>query len=138
MIRPIALYCYPVLMGISNTLNDKIESIQVRAFKIITQPGNIQLHMDKLETLRKRRSAVDVFKSLNHCGIQSNGIMFERLAHGKNTRGNGSFAKLPKVRTAIGKKSFSYQGALVFNDLKKSLRDERSLLKFKEKLNSVY
>ena len=51
MIRPIAFYCYPVLMGISNTLNDKIESIQVRAFKIITQPGNIQLHMDKLETL---------------------------------------------------------------------------------------
>ena len=28
MIRPITLYCYPVLLGISNTLNDKLESIQ--------------------------------------------------------------------------------------------------------------
>ncbi len=27
MIRPIALYCYPVFLGISNTLNDKLESI---------------------------------------------------------------------------------------------------------------
>ncbi len=29
--------------------------------------------------------------------------------------------------------SLVYQGALIFNDLDKSLRDERSLLKFKEK-----
>ncbi len=56
----------------------------------------------------------------------------------KNTRGNGSSAKLPRVRTAIGKKSFAYQGALIFIDLDKSLRDERSLLKFKEKISSAY
>ena len=91
-----------------------------------------------LYNIGRHCSAVDVFKSLNHCGIQSSGIIFERLAHGKNARGNRSFAKLSKVRTAIGKKSFARQGALMFNDLKKSLRDERSLLKFKEKLNSVY
>lgn len=46
MIRPINLYCYPVLLEISNTLNDKLESIQVRASRIITQPGHIQLQMD--------------------------------------------------------------------------------------------
>ena len=97
MIRPIALYCYPVLLGISNTLNDKLELIQVRASRIVAQPGNIQLHMDSLKTIGKRRSVVDVFKALNHIGKQSNEVMFERVPHRENTCRNGSFAKLPKI-----------------------------------------
>ncbi len=96
MIRPIALYCYPVFLGISNTLNDKLESIQVRASRIITQPGNIHLHMDSLQTLRKRRSAVDVFKSLNHIRTQSNEIVFERLIHGKKHSWKWIICKTPK------------------------------------------
>ena len=95
--------------------------------------------MDSLETIRKRRSAVDVFKSLNYTETHSDSeIRFERLVHQKNTRGNGSFVKLPKVRTSFGKKSFAYLGALMFNELDKSLRDERSLLKFKEKISEVH
>ena len=86
MIRPISLYCYPVLLGISNTLNDKLESIQVRALKIISQSGHIQLQMDSLETIQKRRSVVDVFKSLNHIGAQLDSeIRFEGLVHKKKT-----------------------------------------------------
>ena len=82
MIRPITLYCYPVLLGISNTLNDKLESIQERASRIITQSGHIQLQMDSLEAIRKRRSTVDVFKSLNCTGTHSDSeIRFERLVH---------------------------------------------------------
>ena len=139
MIRPITLYCYPVLLGISNTLNDKLESIQEQASRIITQSGHIQLQMDGLEAIRKRRSTVDVFKSLNYTGTLSDGeIRFEKLVHQKNTRGNGSFVKLPKVRTSFGKKSFVCQGDLIFNELDKSLRDERSLLKFKEKISEIY
>ena len=139
MIRPITLYCYPVLLGISNTLNDKLESIQERASRIITQSGHVQLQMDSLETIRKRRSAVDVFKSINYSETHSDSeIRFERLVHQKNTRGDASFVKLPKVRTSFGKKPFAYQGALMFNELDKSLRDERSLLKFKEKIGKAY
>ena len=82
---------------------------------------------------------MDVFKSLNYTGTHSDSeIGFERLVHQKNTRGNGLFVKLPKARTSFGKESFAYQGALMFNQLDKSLRDERSLFKFKEKISEVY
>ena len=82
---------------------------------------------------------MDAFKSLNYTGTQSDSeIRFERLVHQKNTRGNGLFVKLPKVHTSFGKNSFAYQRALMFNELDKSLRNERSLLKFKEKISEVY
>ena len=49
------------------------------------------------------------------------------------------FMMLMGIRTATGKKSFAYQGgALMFNDLDKSLRDERSLLKFKERISNAH
>ena len=86
MIRPITLYSYPVLLGISNTLNDKLESIQVRASRIITQSDHIQLQVDSLETIRKRRSAVDVFKSLNYTGTQSDSEIRETCSPKKHSR----------------------------------------------------
>ena len=135
MIKPITLYCYPVLSGISKTLNNKLESIQDRAIKIIAETGGIQLDMDSIETTRKRRMAVDVFKSLNHICPESHNALFKRLSHDKNTRGNGSSVTLPKIRTTFGKKSFAYQGAVIYNQLDKSLRDEISLLRFKSEIS---
>ena len=135
MIKPITLYCSPVLSGISKTLKNKLESIQDRAIKIIAETGGIQLDMDSIETTRKRRMAVDVFKSLNHICPESHNTLFKRLSHDKNTRGNGSSVTLPKIRTTFGKKSFAYQGAVIYNQLDKSLRDEISLLRFKSEIS---
>ena len=96
--------------------------------------------MDSLETIRKRRSAVDVFKSFNHIGAQLDSELGLKDVYTKKHSWkwiilgpNG-----PKVRTAIGEKSFAYQGALMLNELDKFLRDERSLLKFEEKINEIY
>ena len=72
---------------------------------------------------------------LNHLTILEHNLIvkLERLVHQKNTRENEPFVNLPKVHTSFGKKSFAYHGALMFNELDKSPRDERSLLELKEK-----
>ena len=73
--------------------------------------------------------------SLNETEL--NKTLFKRLEHNKNTRGNGLRLSFPKIRTSIGKKSFAYQGAMIYNQLNKSLRDETSLLRFKNRINQV-
>lgn len=137
MIKPITLYCYPVLSGISKSLSNKLESIQERAMKIIAKPGLVHLELDSITSVRKRRIAVDVFKSLHQICPESISV-FKRLTHGRNTRGNGSSVMIPKVRTTFARKSFAYQGGIIFNELDKSLRDETSLLRFKTKISNYF
>ena len=52
------------------------------------------------------------------------------------TRGNNSLLKLPKVKTESGRSMFSFQGALIFNTLHESHRNEVSLANFKRKVKS--
>ena len=114
--------CQTKLLGISHTLSDKLESIELRASSlnlvIFNCVWTVLKHYEPVV-----HAAVDVFKSFNYLGLHRNEITFERQVHGKNTRGNGSHVKLPKVRTAFGTKSFAYQGARIFNDLNKCLLD---------------
>ena len=77
------------------------------------------------------RCVVDVFKCLNGLAPENFNNYFTRTNHCKATRGNNSLIVLPKVHTESGRKSFMYQGALLFNQLKNSVRDETSLVRFK-------
>ena len=135
MIKPITLYCYPALSGISKSLNNKLESIQDRAVRVIAKPGLVNLELDSITNNRKRRIAIDVFKSLHQICPESTPV-FERLAHGKNTRGNWSSVIVPKVRTTFPRKSFIYQGGIIFNQLDKTLKDKSSLRCFKMKIRN--
>ena len=44
-----------------------------------------------------------------------------------NTRNNNKSVVIPKVRTEAGRKTFSFQGAKVFNNLPNNLQTETSL-----------
>ena len=48
-------------------------------------------------------------------------------------RGNNSLLKLLRVKTKSGRKRFKYQGALIYNALSADVRDESSVLKFRNK-----
>ena len=48
-----------------------------------------------------------------------------------NTRNNNKSVVIPKVRTETGRKTFSFQGAKIFNKLPNNLQTETSLLRFK-------
>ena len=58
------------------------------------------------------------------------------MDHGKNTRGNNSILKLPKARTETGRKRFAAQATLIYNNLSKDIREEKSLLIFKTKVRT--
>jgi hypothetical protein len=51
------------------------------------------------------------------------------FSHQKETRGNNSKLRLQKVKAETGRKMFSFQGALVFNELPEDLRHQIYVLK---------
>ena len=134
MILPILLYCYPMYCNISTTSNAKLQSLHNSAEKIVNSSNGLK--RESLVTVGKRRVFVDVFKSLNNIGPEIQLNKFEKFDHGKNTRGNNSLLKLPKVKTESGRSMFSFQGALIFNTLHESHRNEVSLANFKRKVKS--
>ena len=92
--------------------------------------------MGKFNNSKKRRVCVDVFKSLNNIGPESQLKKFGKFDHGKNTWGNNSLLKLPNVKTESGRSMFSFQGVLIFNTLHESHSNEVSLANFKRKVKS--
>ena len=62
---------------------------------------------------------------------------FEQFDHGKDTRGNGSRLVLPKVKTEAGRKTFAFQGALIFNGLLTDLMNEPYFVNFKRKIDTL-
>ena len=62
---------------------------------------------------------------------------FTRMSHCKATRGNNSVLKLLRVKTESGRKSFKYQGALIYNALSADVKDESSVLKFRNKIKTL-
>ena len=57
-LKPADVKDLPRSYAAPNTLSDKLESIQERASRIITQSGHIQLKMDSLETLNYSRTSI--------------------------------------------------------------------------------
>ena len=92
---------------------------------------------DTLDEIRKKWVSIDVFDSLNDFRPPPLWSMFECFDHGKDTWGNGSRLRLPKVKTEAGRKIFAFQGTLIFNGLPTDLRNEAYFVNFKRKLNTV-
>ena len=120
MIFPLMFYCNNVFLG--NSIS-RFETIQNRSYKIV-HTTKTPCPWISVQNERKRRTAVDVFKYLNHIHIPENfDKCFSRTSHTINTRGNNSLLKIPKVRTSAGRKSFKFLGASTFNELPKDIRN---------------
>ena len=78
----------------------------------------------------KERSATEVFKYLNGTK-KSNVIQFQQFNHKISTRGNGTRLIIHKANIEAGKRAFSVQGALLFNELPEKFRKEASLINLK-------
>ena len=109
-----------------------MQRIQDRGKVIITQycPAN-------LRTLRDRKIAIQVFKSINNLSLECMNNKFNLISHNIRTRGNNSLLMLPRVRTEAGRKTFAFYGAHIFNRLPKELRNEGSLFIFKRKIKLI-
>ena len=131
MIEPLSMYCCTIYGNLHETGCKKMQRIQDRGKSII---GDQFYSPASLRTLRDRKVATHVFKSLNKLNPECMHDKFKFVSHNICTRGNNSLLSLPTVRTEAGRKSFEFYGALVYNKLPKELRDQKSLATFKRKV----
>ena len=135
MINPIFHYCYPIYVSLSSTQNDKLNSLQDRAKRLIGS-STAQLWID-IVNQRNWFKTIDVFRSLHQPGHLTPN-KYNWINHNTNTRGNTSLLCLLNVKTEIFRKSVHYQGAAFFNKLQRELREELSILRFRNKLRDYY
>ena len=109
---------------------DLFENIQKRALKVIN--GNKHsVKLAKVNCVRNKMCALEVFKSLNGVSPDAFQNYFTRVNHSQRTRANTKNVVVPKVRSETGKKAFSFQGAKIFNKLTDEMKSETSILRFK-------
>ena len=126
VIKPMYLYCSSIYTNQSNTWKCKFESLHNRARFIV---GHNSTTWPTLETERKRKVCIDVFKRLH--GIDKiSETKYEMKNHRYKTSNNNTL-RLPKIKLESGRKTTNYQGASIFNELPSNAREEIYFSKFK-------
>ena len=129
-IEPYFSYCAPVWDGIGVTLSDRLQKLQNRAARVITQSTYDissrdllnELQWNSLSINRDKQKAIFMFKTLNGLTPQYLEEMFSsRIGH-YTLRDSNRKLFIPKPNTDYLKRSFSYSGASLWNSLPESLR----------------
>ena len=147
LIQPHLDYCCEVWGVIGKTLSDRLQKLQNRAARIIinfkNESGQSLLARNSLGwiTLEERRAQMKarlVYKSINKLAPQrlSNFFQNSNTMYDYDLRGSSTRLCLPKPRTEYLKKSFSYNGAHVWNQIPEDIRTSASYISFCEKLSS--
>ena len=138
VIVPGILYCSTPVLKIAETDCRKFESLQNRALKIIYGKQQKDCKLMSIESSKKYKACLLVFKCLKRTSIEVMNTCLEPLNHNQNTRNNKYAARIPRVRTEAGKKAFWFQGPKLYNELPSSLRQLDSFIIFKHKLKQFY
>lgn len=139
LIEPYFDYCNGVWHNTSNELCDKLQKLQNRAVRIITKsdykasvsPLLKTLNLVPLSTRWKRQLSVTMFKILHNSMPSYLSNIFSPYSTNHNLRNINNKLSLPKPRTDFLKRSISYSGAKLWNDLPSKLREITSLAEFK-------
>ena len=127
-------------------LCDKLQKLQNRADLVITRSTYEtsatvlldKLGWEQLQTRRKKQKAVTVFKAIH----KLTPVYLQKLFSPRSTeyfiRDHENKLYLAKPRTEYLKRSFSYSGALLWNDLPKEMRNLSSLSSFKRRDTQIY
>ena len=134
MIQPVFTYCGTLGLCWLHSHKSRIESIERRSQKVIG--GNYQVQ--RVESLIKRQSCQLVFDCLQDNVCTPLKGYFTKIEHDINTRNNGCLLKLSKAKLEFGRKSFAFQGALVYNTLPRHLRNLNSRFLFKSNLKECF
>ena len=146
IIQPHIDYCSTVWDGLGSTLLDKIQKLQNRAARIVTQSNYYtsasslleELGWDKVSTRWKKQKAILMFKTLNNSAPEYLRNLFtDRNTHYSLRNAEGKL-NLPRPRTDYMKQSFSYCGAHLWNNLPESIRTIKSLKNFKKAIQEYY
>ena len=136
-ILPILLYCNNVFLHMAPSQKAHFENIQKRALNVINGYRH-SVKLEKVSSIRNKMCALEVFKSLNGVSPHAFQNYFMRVNYSQRTRANTKNIVLPKVKSEIGKKAFSFQGAKIFNQLTEEMKTETSILRFKTFCKNFY
>ena len=150
IIQPHLDYCI-TLWGNSNKTNlSLVQRLQNRAARIVSQnyDYNISgsslisdLNWMNIEERFRYFTSVLMYKVINHETTVTLHDMFKyvRDCHAYNTRG-ADFGHLlvPKGNVECFKKSFAYQGAVIWNELESTLKSSNSIDQFKTNYKRQY
>ena len=146
LILPHFDYCSPVWDGISGCLSDKLQKLQNRAARVITQSpfdtsSNLLLAMlkwEKLSLRRKKQKALIMYKTLNELAPDYLQRLFtQRHVNDYNLRNLEGKLSLAKPNTNYLKRSFCYSGACLWNNLPQDLKSVCSIGQFKRGIKKV-
>ena len=138
-------YCSDCLVwhGLSQELSEKLQKQQYRAARVITKSSYdtnssyllTSLGWDKLSIRRAKKKANLMYKCVNKSAPNYLRNMFIPRVSSYNLRGATQKISVAKPRTDYLKRSFSYNGASLWNVLPEELRTPSSLSSFKRGIN---
>ena len=142
LIEPYLNYCCPVWDGIGSELSSKLQKLQNRAARMITEStyensSNSlleELNWHQLSINRKKLKAILMYKTINKRVPEYLQDIFTSRSCPYRLRNNENTIFVPKPHTDYLKRSLSYDGAVLWNSLPTELRSAQSLSAFKRGL----
>ena len=135
LIMPYFDYCGPVWDCLSGYLSDKLQKLQNRAARIITKSRFdtsldhllSTLDWERLFLRQKKQKALMMFKSVNGLAPEYLQSLFSQCRSVCNFRDSQGKLTLPKPSNNYLKLSFSDSGAMLWNNMPKSLKNALSV-----------
>ena len=145
LIMPHFDYCSSIWDCLSGYLSDELQKLQNRAAMIITKsPLDTSLdHLlstldwERLFLRRKKQKALMMFNGMNGLApgyLQSLSSQCHSVYNSRDSEGK---LTIPKPSTNYLKRSFSYRGATLWNNMPKSLKNAVSVNHFKQLIKKV-
>jgi len=131
LILPLFTYCSIITCNSTNTYKKKLKNMESRAQKIISKSNDVKLPC--IEDIMTKKLSLEVFKIINGITIENFNGYFETID--TNTRNKNILLRLPKTKLESFKKSFSFYGAKVFNNLPRHVRSANSIENFLSNFN---
>ena len=148
IVRPYFDYCSEVWDVFGETQSKRLQKLQNRAARIISNFSNdidhsIALNVlgwEPLDRIRKKAKARMIYKTLNKIGPESltNLFTYKNDITNYQLRNISSGLCLPQPRTNNMKKSFMYDGAKLWNSIPNEIREQIPIMLPKENCRSHF
>ena len=130
MIVPLLTYCCLLKLPLTKTQTLMLSSLRNRASSVIYGNDNREKKIVSILHHRQVKSCVTVRKCLDGTLCSSMKEYFQVNKHSLGTRNQNCILKLPKLRLELGRQTFAYSGAKLYNDLPTNIRKEENILTF--------
>ena len=144
LIEPYFRYCCPVWGATGNTALQKLQKLQNRAARIVTnspydahsEPLLLRLGWPTVTQLIELETVKVVYKVLHNEAPDYLNSLFHKLSdsHCRMLRNSKTDLRIPMFKSSYGQKSFEFRGANNWNNLRNEAKTANTFLAFKSNL----